>query len=59
MEPSTVAYSTLADVSLRGPLAPLLVGVLAVHWMMPLWGTLRVQDQSVDDQSVDGLGDAH
>ncbi|MBP2587066.1 hypothetical protein J3A78_007544 [Streptomyces sp. PvR006] len=54
MEPSTVAYSTLADVSLRGPLAPLLVGVLAVHWMMPLWGTLRVQDQSVD-----GLGDAH
>ncbi|MFD9241643.1 hypothetical protein ACFV0D_06835 [Streptomyces sp. NPDC059556] len=66
----TVAYSTLADVSLRGPLAPVLVGVLAVHWMMPLWvAALRVQDEPVDDQSVyhelihdepvDGLNDAH
>ncbi|WP_328484978.1 hypothetical protein [Streptomyces zaomyceticus] len=44
------AYSTLADAPLRAAVTPVLVGVLAAHWMMPLWvAALRVQDEPADD----------
>ncbi|MEU4066536.1 hypothetical protein AB0F25_29845 [Streptomyces wedmorensis] len=43
-------YSTLADAPLRAAVTPVLVGVLAAHWMMPLWvAALRVQDEPADD----------
>ncbi|WP_328947349.1 hypothetical protein OG259_41300 (plasmid) [Streptomyces sp. NBC_00250] len=43
-------YSTLADTPLRAAVTPVLVGVLAAHWMMPLWvAALRVQDEPADD----------
>ncbi|WP_329274309.1 hypothetical protein [Streptomyces sp. NBC_00691] len=43
------AYSTLADAPLRAAVTPVLVGVLAAHWMMPLWvAALRVQDEPTD-----------
>ncbi|WP_369148919.1 hypothetical protein [Streptomyces sp. R44] len=46
----TGAYGALTDASLRAAVTPLLVGVLAAHWMMPLWvAGLRVQDDLVDD----------
>ncbi|MFF9851077.1 hypothetical protein [Streptomyces litmocidini] len=48
----TGAYGVLTDVALRGAVTPLLVGVLAAHWMMPLWvAGLRVQDDLGDDES--------
>ncbi|MFF3757513.1 hypothetical protein [Streptomyces sp. NPDC002185] len=43
-------YGVVADVPLRAAVPPVLVGVLAVHWMMPLWvAGLRVQDDLGDD----------
>ncbi|MFE7547883.1 hypothetical protein [Streptomyces gardneri] len=43
------AYSTLTDAPLRAAVTPVLVGVLAAHWMMPLWvAALRVQDELGD-----------
>ncbi|GGU97763.1 hypothetical protein GCM10010275_40350 [Streptomyces litmocidini] len=48
----TGAHGVLTDVALRGAVTPLLVGVLAAHWMMPLWvAGLRVQDDLGDDES--------
>ncbi|MEU1226117.1 hypothetical protein [Streptomyces sp. NPDC005828] len=45
------AYGVLADAPLRAAVAPVLVGVLAAHWMMPLWvAGLRVQDDLGDDE---------
>ncbi|MEU3431122.1 hypothetical protein [Streptomyces gardneri] len=45
------AYSTLADAPLRAAVTPVLVGVLAAHWMMPLWvAALRVQDELGDTE---------
>ncbi|MFF7176960.1 hypothetical protein [Streptomyces sp. NPDC008121] len=45
-----VAYGTLTDEPLRAEVAPVLSGVLAVHWIMPLWvAGLRVQDDLRDD----------
>ncbi|WP_405860699.1 hypothetical protein OG361_36970 [Streptomyces sp. NBC_00090] len=42
-------YSVLTDAPLQAAVTPLLVGVLAAHWMMPLWvAGLRVQDDPVD-----------
>ncbi|MFF8375383.1 hypothetical protein ACF07V_04485 [Streptomyces sp. NPDC015661] len=50
----TGVYGALTDAPLRAAVTPLLVGVLAVHWMMPLWvAALRVQDELGDD-----VGDA-
>ncbi|MEE1820342.1 hypothetical protein PUR59_35685 [Streptomyces sp. SP18ES09] len=47
-------YGVVADAPLRAAVTPVLVGVLAVHWMMPLWvAGLRVQDDLGDD-----VGDA-
>ncbi|MEU6622996.1 hypothetical protein ABZ926_19820 [Streptomyces litmocidini] len=47
----TGAYGALTDASLRAAVTPVLVGVLAAHWMMPLWvAGLRVQDD-LDDES--------
>ncbi|MEU7513926.1 hypothetical protein AB0B13_18305 [Streptomyces sp. NPDC042898] len=49
-------YSVLADAPLRAAVAPVLIGVLAAHWMMPLWvASLRVQDElgDVDDEFGD------
>ncbi|WP_426368379.1 hypothetical protein [Streptomyces sp. E-08] len=44
------AYGVLTDAPLRAAVTPVLVGVLAVHWMMPLWvAGLRVQDDLGDD----------
>ncbi|MEU6878802.1 hypothetical protein [Streptomyces sp. NPDC046712] len=46
----TGVYGMLADAPLRAAVAPVLFGVLAVHWMMPLWvAGLRVQDDLSDD----------
>ncbi|MFD5770157.1 hypothetical protein ACFWIN_30660 [Streptomyces sp. NPDC127049] len=43
-------YSVLADAPLQLAVTPVLVGVLAAHWMMPLWvAVLRVQDDPSDD----------
>ncbi|MFC9590810.1 hypothetical protein [Streptomyces sp. NPDC056944] len=43
-------YGVLTDAPLRAAVTPVLVGVLAVHWMMPLWvAGLRVQDDLGDD----------
>ncbi|GEB55780.1 hypothetical protein [Streptomyces gardneri] len=45
------AYSALADAPLRAAVTPVLVGVLAAHWMMPLWvAALRVQDELGDTE---------
>ncbi|MGW8761017.1 hypothetical protein ACWGN5_00815 [Streptomyces sp. NPDC055815] len=47
-------YGALTDAPLRAAVTPLLVGVLAAHWMMPLWvAGLRVQDEPGDE-----VGDA-
>ncbi|MGW1508066.1 hypothetical protein [Streptomyces sp. NPDC002394] len=44
------AYGVLTDAPLRAAVTPVLVGVLVVHWMMPLWvAGLRVQDDAADD----------
>ncbi|MCZ0978275.1 hypothetical protein O1L60_00715 [Streptomyces diastatochromogenes] len=44
------AYGVLTDAPLRTAVTPVLVGVLVVHWMMPLWvAGLRVQDDPADD----------
>ncbi|MCT4357857.1 hypothetical protein M5362_32645 [Streptomyces sp. Je 1-79] len=46
----TGAYGMMTDAPLREAVTPVLVGVLAVHWIMPLWvAALRVQDDVVDD----------
>ncbi|MET9621781.1 hypothetical protein ABZZ37_13565 [Streptomyces sp. NPDC006464] len=43
-------YGVLSDAEPRAWVLPVLVGVLALHWMMPLWvAGLRVQDDLVDD----------
>ncbi|MGW9036610.1 hypothetical protein ACWGQ4_16935 [Streptomyces sp. NPDC055721] len=43
------AYSVMTDTPLRAEVTPVLVGVLAAHWMMPLWvASLRVQDELAD-----------
>ncbi|MET9610959.1 hypothetical protein ABZZ17_38735 [Streptomyces sp. NPDC006512] len=48
----TGAHSALTDTPLQAAATPLLFGVLAVHWMMPLWvAGLRVQDDLTDDES--------
>ncbi|WP_435972426.1 hypothetical protein [Streptomyces sp. Qhu_M48] len=42
--------STLTDAPVRAAVTPVLVGVLVVHWIMPLWvAGLRVQDDLADD----------
>ncbi|MFI6416848.1 hypothetical protein ACIBG6_05365 [Streptomyces sp. NPDC050842] len=49
-------YSVVTDAPLQAAVTPVLVGVLAAHWMMPLWvAGLRVQDDlgDVDDEFVD------
>ncbi|MEU2236802.1 hypothetical protein ACH4A8_08125 [Streptomyces vietnamensis] len=44
------AYGILTDAPLQAAVAPVLVGVLAVHWILPLWvAGLRVQDDLADD----------
>ncbi|WP_329619160.1 hypothetical protein OG357_00460 [Streptomyces sp. NBC_01255] len=46
-------YSVLTDAPLQAAVTPVLIGVLAAHWMMPLWvAGLRVQDDlgDVDDE---------
>ncbi|MGW4856466.1 hypothetical protein ACWEPZ_35160 [Streptomyces sp. NPDC004288] len=51
---SVGVYGVVVDAPLRAAVTPVLVGVLAVHWMMPLWvAGLRVQDDLGDD-----VGDA-
>lgn len=46
----TGAYGVLVDAPLRAAVTPVLVGVIAVHWIMPLWvAGLRVQDDLGDD----------
>ncbi|MFE7527639.1 hypothetical protein ACFU7Y_18260 [Kitasatospora sp. NPDC057542] len=46
------AYGLLADAPLRAAVTPVLIGVLAAHWMMPLWvAGLRVRDDLGDDES--------
>ncbi|MFE4513578.1 hypothetical protein ACFRMQ_05155 [Kitasatospora sp. NPDC056783] len=45
-------YGLLADAPVRAAVTPVLIGVLAAHWMMPLWvAGLRVRDELVDDES--------
>ncbi|MFD3659532.1 hypothetical protein ACFWVF_02860 [Streptomyces sp. NPDC058659] len=46
-------YSVLTDAPLQAAVTPVLIGVLAAHWMMPLWvAGLRVQDDlgELDDE---------
>ncbi|MEU6169602.1 hypothetical protein [Streptomyces tanashiensis] len=44
------SYGVLTDEPLRAAVTPVLVGVLAAHWMMPLWvAGLRVEDDLADD----------
>ncbi|MFB7589998.1 hypothetical protein [Streptomyces sp. NPDC056169] len=53
----TGAYGVLADAPLRAAVTPALVGVLAAHWMMPLWvAGLRVQDEPREPEEE--FGDA-
>ncbi|MFE4973721.1 hypothetical protein ACFRAR_16620 [Kitasatospora sp. NPDC056651] len=48
----TAAYGFLADAPARAAVTPVLIGVFAAHWMMPLWvAGLRVRDELGDDES--------